>query len=93
MHNFTPVCNAHLQLLKFKNQLGCPSFSPPFIFNIRADAINKTEQAIVYITLFSLFNYYSERFLPNYPCKFILLTLLSILYYVANKCLVAVTVT
>ena len=68
-------------------------FSLPFIFNVRPDAINKRQQVIVYITQFSLFSHYSERFLPI--ITLLVFTVLSILhvYYVANKCLVAVTVT
>ena len=68
-----------------------PLFGLPFIFNVRPDGINKTEHAIVYITLFSLFSHYSERFLPI--IKLLVFTVLYILYYVANKCLVAVKVT
>ena len=66
-------------------------FSLPFIFKVRPDAINKKQHAIVYITQFSLFSHYSERFLPI--ITLLVFTVLYILYYVANKCLVAVTVT
>ena len=53
-------------------------FSLPFIFNVRPDAINNTEQAILYITQFSLSSHYSERFFILPIIKLLVFTVLYI---------------